>query len=308
MQSTYVYSHDDCLLHEPGASHPECPARLRVVHEALQNSASADRLRFLEAPPGSDAQVLLAHTAPYLARVRALHALGGSTPLDPDTILSPGSLQAALRGVGAACAAVDALLQGDCRHAFVLTRPPGHHATADQAMGFCIFNHAAIAALYAQQQKHLQRVVVVDFDVHHGNGTQDILRDHSGLLYVSTHQSPLYPDTGFEDENQSGNIANIPLPAGLDGAAYRQLFSAQVLPLLRVHQPELLIVSAGFDAHTRDPLAALNLREADYAWLGGQLRALADECAEGRLLSVLEGGYNLDVLGRSVEAYVSACV
>jgi acetoin utilization deacetylase AcuC-like enzyme len=189
-------------------------------------------------------------------------------------------------------------------HAFVLTRPPGHHATRDQAMGFCIFNHVAIAALHAQQRWGLERVTVVDFDVHHGNGTQDILADRTGLHYISTHQSPLYPGTGFEDENRPGNISNFPLPPGLSGDGYEEVFTEDVLPVLRASRPQLLLVSAGFDAHVRDPLASLGLTDATYAWLGQQLRAVAEECAQGRLVSVLEGGYNLEVLGGSVTAFL----
>lgn len=304
MQPIHVYTHDDCLQHEPGARHPECPDRLRAIRAALHGSDLPHAFRWLEAPLGTDAQVLLAHTAPYLARVKAHSPQTGTVALDPDTVLSPGSVHAALRGVGAACAGIDALLQGECHHAFVLTRPPGHHATPDQAMGFCVFNHAAITALYARQQYQLERVAVFDFDVHHGNGTQDILRGRSGLHYLSTHQSPLYPGTGFEAENLPANISNFPLPSGLSGDAYQQVFTDAVLPALQASRPQLLVVSAGFDAHLRDPLASLGLTEDTYGWLGQQLRTVADEFCAGRLLSVLEGGYNLSVLGSSVEAYL----
>jgi acetoin utilization deacetylase AcuC-like enzyme len=305
MRPIHVYTHNDCLLHEPGPQHPECPDRLRAIRASLNGSRTPQAFHFLEAPLGTDAQILLAHTAPYLARVKARSPQQGTAALDPDTVLSPGSLQAALRGVGAACAGVDALMQDACRHAFVLTRPPGHHATPDHAMGFCIFNQVAIAALHAQQRHGLERIAIVDFDVHHGNGTQDILHGRKGLHYVSTHQSPLYPGTGFEDENIAGNISNFPLPAGLSGKDYEAVFTEAVLPVLRASQPQLLLVSAGFDAHARDPLASLALTEDTYSWLGQQLRAVADEFAQGRLLSVLEGGYNLEVLGSSVEAYLA---
>lgn len=304
MRPIHVYTHDDCLLHEPGAQHPECPDRLRAIRASLHASRQPNAFSFLPAPLGSEAQVLLAHTAPYLAKVKARSPQQGTSALDADTVLSPGSLQAALRGVGAACAGVDALMQDECTHAFCLTRPPGHHATPDQAMGFCIFNHAAIAALHAQKQWGLQRITIVDFDVHHGNGTQDILRGRQGLHYISTHQSPLYPGTGWEDENVAGNISNFPLPSGLSGKGYEAVFTEEVLPVLRASRPQLLLVSAGFDAHLQDPLASLGLTEETYAWLGQQLRAVADEFAEGRMLSVLEGGYNLAVLGGSVEAYL----
>jgi len=305
MRPIHIYQHDDCLLHEPGAGHPECPDRLRAIRASLHGSRHPRAYRFVEAPLGSDAQILLAHTAPYLARVKARSPQSGHHALDADTVLSPGSLQAALRGAGGACAGVDALMRDDCNHAFCLTRPPGHHATPDQAMGFCIFNHAAIAALHAQKHWELERVAIVDFDVHHGNGTQDIVRGRPGLLYLSTHQSPLYPGTGFEDENVAGNISNFPLPSGLSGEDYEAVFSAAVLPQLHTFRPQLLVVSAGFDAHERDPLASLALTEETYFWLGQQLRAVADQHAQERLLSVLEGGYNLDVLGSSVDAWLS---
>lgn len=305
MQPIHIYQHDDCLLHEPGAQHPECPGRLSAIRASLQSSHTAPAFRFIEAPLGTDAQILLAHTAPYLARVKASSPAHGKVALDPDTMLSPGSLNAALRGVGGACAAVDALMQDTCKHAFCLTRPPGHHATPDHAMGFCIFNHVAIAALYAQQRYGIERITIVDFDVHHGNGTQDIVRGRKGLHYLSTHQSPLYPGTGHEDENVAGNISNFPLPSGLAGKDYEAIFSKAVLPLLHASRPQLLLVSAGFDAHVRDPLASLALTDGTYRWLGQQLRAVADNHAEGRLLSVLEGGYNLEVLGSSVDAWLS---
>lgn len=305
MRPIHIFHHDDCLLHEPGTRHPECPDRLRTIRAHLQGSPQAHAFNFVEAPLGTEAQVLLAHSAPYLARVKARSPQHGTVALDPDTTLSPGSLNAALRGVGAACAGVDALMHDDSNHAFCLTRPPGHHATPDQAMGFCIFNHAAIAALYAQQHWGFERVTIVDFDVHHGNGTQDILRDRKGLHYISTHQSPLYPGTGHEAENIAGNISNFPLPSGLAGKDYEAIFSKAVLPLLHAGRPQLVLVSAGFDAHIRDPLASLALTDDTYFWLGQQLRSVANEHAQGRLLSVLEGGYNLDVLGSSVEAWLS---
>jgi len=300
----HIYHHTDCLTHDPGATHPESPGRIRAILEALQNVPFREQLRYLDAPPGTAAQILLAHAPAHLRHVQELAPVAGHRALDPDTILSPGSLAAALRGVGAACAGVDALLSGSTNHAFCLTRPPGHHATAARAMGFCVFNQVAIAALYAQQAHGLQRIAVVDFDVHHGNGTQDILRERAGLLYVSTHQSPLYPGSGTPDENLPGNIHNVPLPAGTGDSQYRALFTTQILPELEQFRPQLLLVSAGFDAHRLDPLAGINLVDATYAWLGGELRKVAAIHAGNRLLSVLEGGYNLQVLGASVAAYL----
>jgi acetoin utilization deacetylase AcuC-like enzyme len=301
--STRVYHHDDCLSHDPGATHPESAARILGVLDRLQHAPLASRLDFVAAPLGTEAQVLLAHTAEHWTLLQQRSPRAGRYPLDPDTLMSPGSLNAALRGVGAACAGVDALLAGEVQRVFCLTRPPGHHATPDRAMGFCLLNQIAIAALHAQQ-RGVQRVAVVDFDVHHGNGTQDILQGRQGQLYVSTHQFPHYPGTGARDENVPGNILNVPLPSGTDDAGFRRIFSAEVLPALEAHAPGLLLVSAGFDAHSKDPLASLALETATYRWLGEQLAAVAGRHAEGRLLAVLEGGYELTALADSVLAWL----
>jgi len=300
----HLYHHNDCLAHDPGQTHPENPGRLSVTMAALRAAPCHAQLEYLAAPPGTDDQILLAHTATHLHYVKHTAPQEGRHPLDADTVMSPGSLNAALRAVGAACAGVDALIEGATHHAFSLTRPPGHHATPSRAMGFCIFNQVAIAALYAMHKHGLQRVAIVDFDVHHGNGTQDILQGRTGMLYVSTHQSPLYPGTGTPEENRPGNIHNVPLHAGTGDRDYQEIFNAEVLPELNGFKPQLLLVSAGFDAHRLDPLAGIALTEATYAWLGQQLRKVADGHAQGRLLSVLEGGYNLDVLGQSVAAYL----
>jgi acetoin utilization deacetylase AcuC-like enzyme len=295
-----IYFHDDCLLHEPGARHPESPERQRSIVKALQQSALP--LEWLSAPLGTRAQVLLAHSAEHWQHVADSAPLSGLVSLDADTHLSPGSLTAALRGVGATCAGVSALLAGATQHAFCLTRPPGHHATPTHAMGFCVFNHAAIAAVFAQQQG-LQRVALVDFDVHHGNGSQDIFTGKPNLFYLSTHLFPHYPGTGARSENRSHNILNVPLQRNTSDAEYREIFQAELLPALDAFKPELLLVSAGFDAHIADPLGGLGLTEATYFWLGQQLKTLANTHCRGRLLSVLEGGYNLTVLGSSVVAY-----
>ncbi|MEY4642566.1 MAG: hypothetical protein RLZZ227_2560 [Pseudomonadota bacterium] len=301
---TRIYHHNDSLTHDTGPQHAENPGRISVIMAALRGTHFTQPLDYVAAPLGRDAQVLLAHTEAHLRLIKANAPTEGRRPLDPDTVMSPGSLNAALRGVGGACLGVDDLMQGATKHAFCITRPPGHHATPDRAMGFCLFNHVAVAALHAMQQHRLQRVAIVDFDVHHGNGTQDILNGRAGMLYVSTHQSPLYPGTGREEENRKGNIHNVPLPAGTGDDSYRQIFTDEVLPELAAFKPQLLLVSAGFDAHKADPLAGIALTETTYAWLGRQLRQAANEYAQGRLLSVLEGGYNLDVLGASVAAYI----
>lgn len=298
-----IYHHDDCLAHDPGHSHPESPARILRVMEVLQHSPLAPRLDFVAAPLVTEAQILLAHSPAYWHLLQRRSPQTGRYSLDPDTAMSPGSLDATRRASGAACAAVDALLAGEIRRAFCLTRPPGHHATADHAMGFCLLNHVAIATLYAQSLG-LTRIAVVDFDVHHGNGTQDILHGREGILYLSTHQERHYPGTGERHENIPGNILNLPLPAGTDDARYREHFERDILPALENHRPELLLVSAGFDAHHHDPLAGLSLEDATYHWLGEQLGGIADRCCGGRLLSVLEGGYDVDALGLSVEAWL----
>ena len=300
----YIYQHDDCLDHDPGSSHPENAGRLKSSSTALKAASFRRQIQYHSAPLGTDEQILLAHSPTCLQLVKTTAPAQGRRSLDADTVMSPGSFAAALRGVGAACAGVDALMSKQCTHAFVMTRPPGHHATTQQPMGFCIFNHIAIAALYAMEHYHLERVAIMDFDVHHGNGTQDILHARKGMLYLSTHQSPLYPGTGSRAENRPGNICNIPLPAGTGDAAYQAVFTEEILPVLHAFKPQLLLVSAGFDAHLRDPLANIALTENSYPWLGQQLRSVAKLHAENRLLSVLEGGYNLEVLGDSVLAWL----
>jgi acetoin utilization deacetylase AcuC-like enzyme len=302
---TIIYHHNDCLSHDPGNFHAENPGRLSVIMAELRNAKFARPLEYLAAPLGTDEQVLLAHTEPHLRLIKANAPTEGRKPLDPDTVMSVGSLNAAMRAVGAACAGVDDLMQGKTNHVFCATRPPGHHATPSRAMGFCLFNQVAIAAFHAMTQHKLERVAIVDFDVHHGNGTQDILLGKQGMLYISTHQSPLYPGTGKLEENRDGNILNVPLLGGTGDATYQNIFADEVMPVLDAFKPQLLFVSAGFDAHKADPLAGIALTEKTYQWLGQQLRAIANAHAGGKLLSVLEGGYNLDVLGPSVAAYIN---
>jgi acetoin utilization deacetylase AcuC-like enzyme len=299
-----IYQHIDCHQHNPGQTHPENAGRLLAIDSALRNSSVAPQLMFMDAPAGTAEQILLVHTASHLARVKATSPSEGLRALDADTVMSPGTLNAALRAVGAACQGVDDLMTAAATQVFCLTRPPGHHATPDTAMGFCLFNQISIAAAHAMAQYQLERVAVVDFDVHHGNGTQDAVTGKNGLLYLSTHQSPLYPGTGTEAENVAGNICNIPLAAGTADAHYREIFTAVALPELRAFKPQLLLVSAGFDAHQQDPLAGLALTETTYRWLGSQLANIAHEFCDGKILSVLEGGYNHAVLGNSVAAYL----
>lgn len=296
MNKTVIYSHPECLQHEPGYGHPESPKRLQAIFDIIEH--------YEEAPLGTEQQVLLAHTPELFETIKALAPVDGIAQIDADTLMSPGSLDAALRGTGAACKGIDELMTGNFQHAFCATRPPGHHATANQAMGFCLFNNIAIAALYAQQTYGLERIAIVDFDVHHGNGTQDIVKGKEGLFYISTHQSPFYPGTGSEAENSQANILNIPLSSGIGNSAYQQLFIEQVIPALQDFKPQLLLVSAGFDAHHEDPLAGLEFSELTYRWLGEELSSIAKEYCQSRMLSVLEGGYNIAALTKSIQAYL----
>jgi acetoin utilization deacetylase AcuC-like enzyme len=294
-----VLSHDDCLSHVAPAGHPECVDRLPAVRRGL---AGLD-LTFRDCPMGEIGDVLRAHPRAYAERVRDAVPAGGMAMLDGDTFLSPGSWNAAMRAVGGACAAVDAVLAGEVQRAFVACRPPGHHAETARAMGFCLFGTIAIAAKRALDHHGLSRVAIVDFDVHHGNGTQDILWHEARCLFVSSHQMPLYPGSGARDETGAhGQILNLPLRAGSDGAAMRAAYETQVFPRLEAWQPELLLISAGFDAHAADPLAGLNWRAEDFGWLTRELVKRSG----GRVVSTLEGGYDLDALAESVAAHALA--
>jgi len=297
MNKTVIYSHLDCLQHDPGYGHPESPKRLQSILDNIEH--------YEEAPLGTEQQILLAHKPELLEQIKTTAPSEGLTHFDADTLMSPDTLNAALRGTGGACKAIDELIAGNIQHAFCASRPPGHHATADLAMGFCFFNHIAIAALYAQQEHDIERIAIVDFDVHHGNGTQDIVQGKEGLFYISTHQSPLYPGSGSEAENIPGNILNIPLISGTGNSAYQKIFSASVVPALKNFKPQLLLVSAGFDAHHDDPLASLDLSTLTFQWLGEQLSTIAENYCQSRILSVLEGGYSLDALSNSVKAYLN---
>jgi acetoin utilization deacetylase AcuC-like enzyme len=305
--ATAVYTHTACLAHDPGPHHPESADRLRAVLQALQTPEFA-ALTWHDAPLGDDQQLLLVHTPGYVAEVQAASPTQGYRALDGgDTILSPGSLQAVMRCVGAACAGVDDVVAGRARNVFCATRPCGHHAEADRAMGFCVFNQAAIAALHARQVHGLQRVAVVDFDVHHGNGTQNSFFNDPGLFYGSSHQSPFYPGTGARHEvGVAGNIVNIPLPRGSKPASFRAGMVDHMLPALRRFAPELLIISAGFDAHHLDPLGGLGFTDEDFHWVTRELMAVADATAQGRVVSVLEGGYSLQGLASGARAHVLA--
>ncbi|KPP86438.1 MAG: deacetylase [Rhodobacteraceae bacterium HLUCCO07] len=297
---TVLFTHSDCLNHVTPPGHPEQVARMRSVEAALAHFDTLDRR---EAPLGRDEDILRCHPRKYLDMI----ATHGPGPLDADTHMSEGSMQAARRGVGGAVAAVDAVLSGEVKNAFVATRPPGHHAETARPMGFCLFGNVSIAAKHALDFHDLSRVAVVDFDVHHGNGTQDLLWDEARAFLATSQQMPLWPGTGDPSERGAhDNVLNVPLPPGSDGAVMRAEYEEKVFPRLDAFQPELIVVSAGFDAHADDPLANLNWVEEDFVWLTEKLCAMADLHCGGRVVSVLEGGYDLDALGRSVASHVQA--
>jgi len=305
--TTLFLSHPASLLHETFPGHPECPDRLRAVERALEDEKFALLARE-QAPLGTEADVLRCHGRQYVEQLRALAPTDSRlVEVDGDTTMSMGTWEAALRGVGGAVRAVDEVLGGQVTNAFVATRPPGHHAERDRAMGFCFFNNAAIAARHAIEAHGLERVAIIDWDVHHGNGTQNIFWNDPTVLYCSTHEAPLFPHTGdMGERGEHGNIVNIPLTPGTNGRTYREIFDLMVLPRVDSFKPELVIISAGFDAHWRDPLANINLTESDFAWATRRLLDLADRRSRRRVVSVLEGGYDLDALQRSTAAHVEA--
>ena len=296
-----IHAHPACLLHDTGPDHVERPERLREVTKALR--AAFPALEWREAPRATRGQLLRAH-APGLLDLVLETRPASRLMLDPDTVLSPDSDEAALRAAGAATAAVDAVLVGLDTRVFCAVRPPGHHATRDAAMGFCLFNNIAIAALHALDAHGLQRVAIVDFDVHHGNGTQAIFEQDRRVLFASSHQWPLYPGSGARNETGAGNIVNAPLPADADGILFRAAWTETLLPAIDAFRPQLLLVSAGFDAHRRDPLAQLRLEAEDFAWITRELVRLANRHCGGRIVSSLEGGYDLEALRESVVAHV----
>ena len=304
MKRVALFTHTACLGHDTGPGHPECPDRLRAVLQALEHPDFVPLLRE-EAPAATREQLARAHPARYVDAILAMRPdPGDMLAVDADTVVSYGTGEAILRGAGGAVAAVDAVMQGWANAAFAAVRPPGHHAEAAQAMGFCLFNNVAVAAHHARARWGLERVAVVDFDVHHGNGTQDIFEADAGLFYASSHQSPCYPGTGAASEHGVGNVFNAPLPPGADGPAFRAAWERTLLPALEAFAPELLIVSAGFDAHLADPLAELRVETADFAWLTERLVAVAEAHCGGRIVSVLEGGYDLKALAASAGAHV----
>ena len=301
--TTLLYTHPICLDHDPGPHHPESPARLRAVLAALgaPEFAAVERR---EAPEAALDDIALVHPPRFIERVLAAVPSSGHAAIDADTVLSPQSGRAALRAAGAVVAAVDAVMAGDAGNAFCAVRPPGHHAEPGRAMGFCLFNNVAIGALRARAAHGLARIAVIDFDVHHGNGTQACFWDDPGLLYASTHQSPLYPGTGAARETGVGNIVNVPLAPMSGSREFRRGMDEAILPALDAFRPEFVLISAGFDAHRRDPLAQLMLDEEDYAWATEALVDVARRHAAGRVVSTLEGGYDLAALAASAAAHV----
>jgi acetoin utilization deacetylase AcuC-like enzyme len=307
--TTAIYTHPDCKRHEMGSWHPECPDRLQAIDDQLIASRIANFLDHREAPEAAVEHIERVHTASAVARVRdnIPSPNDGYFPLDGDTSLNSHSWKAALRAAGAAVAATDAVIKGEIENAFCAIRPPGHHARPSEAMGFCLFNNIAIAARHALDAYGLQRVAIVDFDVHHGNGTEEAFTGDPRVLMVSFFQHPFYPYSGAgRGEEQHPNMINVPVPAYTKGDAVRQVVTEKWLPALHAHRPEMVFISAGFDAHREDDMAQMGLVEADYAWITEQIKGIARQYAGGRIVSCLEGGYNLSALGRSVVAHVKA--
>jgi len=299
--NTLILHHDECLAHDPGPHHVESSGRLQAVMDAIQGIPATE---LHAAPLASHEQVVRVHDDGYWQAVLAAEPEQDRVALDPDTFLSQGSVNAALRASGAACFGVDQVFGGEARNAFCAVRPPGHHAEASLAMGFCLINHVAIAARHALTVHPVQRVAILDFDVHHGNGTQSIFEQSPEVFYVSSHQIPLYPGTGYSDEVGCGNILNLPLAPNSGSEDFRKAWTQLGLPAVQAFDPDLILVSAGFDAHELDPLGDLNLQDADFSWITQAICSVAESSCQGRVISVLEGGYNLAALAASARAHV----
>jgi len=302
--ATAIYTHPDCTLHEMGAGHPESPMRLKAILAALEASGLAGKLSMREAPEARREHLERVHDAQHVDLIFESAPERGYAYLDPDTSMNAKSLSAALRAAGAVVSATDAVIAGDASNAFCAVRPPGHHATPTRPMGFCIFNNVAIGAMHAIEQHGLERVAVLDFDVHHGNGTEDAFHEDPRVMLCSTFQHPYYPYCGADSSNE--HIINVPLPAMTDGRGFREAVERFWIPALDEFSPQMVFVSAGFDAHRDDPLAYLKLDDEDYRWVTEKLMDVADRHAEGRVVSTLEGGYNTEALGRCVVEHVRA--
>jgi len=303
--TTALITHPDCLGHETPEGHPEQVARLEYVLAALEGKD----LSRVTAPMVAEDDLLRVHPRSHVEAIRAAAPTSGMVQLDGDTYMSPGTLAAAHRAAGGAVRAVDLVMSGEAQNAFVATRPPGHHAERETTMGFCLFGNIAVAAKYALDHHGLDRVAIVDFDVHHGNGTQDLLEDDARALFVSSHQFPLWPGTGTADETgPHDTIVNLPLAPGTGGEGFRKIYEDKVFPAVAAFKPQLLLISAGFDAHRDDPLADLRLTEDDFAWVTGRLCDLAGDLCDGRIVSCLEGGYNLMALAQSAAAHVDVLI
>ena len=302
--ATAIYTHPDCTLHEMGAGHPESPMRLKAILAALESSGLASKLSMREAPEASREHLERVHDAQHVDLIFESAPARGYAYLDPDTSMNAKSLSAALRAAGAVVSATDAVMSGDASNAFCAVRPPGHHATPTRPMGFCIFNNVAIGAMHAIEQHGLERVAVLDFDVHHGNGTEDAFHEDPRVMLCSTFQHPYYPYCGADSSNE--HIINVPLPAMTDGRGFREAVERFWMPALDAFSPQLVFVSAGFDAHRDDPLAYLKLDDEDYRWVTEKLMDVAERHAQGRVVSTLEGGYNTEALGRCVVEHVRA--
>ncbi|TXI75449.1 MAG: histone deacetylase family protein [Dokdonella sp.] len=298
MTSTAFISHRDCLLHDMGSYHPECPERLSAISDFMIAQGVDSYFAYHDAPLATFQQLRRVHSAAHLERLKRVAPEHGIVHLDPDTAMNRHTWQAAMRAAGAGVLAVDLVLSGTAENAFCSVRPPGHHAERSTAMGFCFFNNIAVAAAHALATHHLERVAVVDFDVHHGNGTEDCFKGDPRVLMVSTFQHPFYPYSGTE--RPAANMVNVPLGRGTDGTEFRRVVSDIWMPRLRQFKPEMVLISAGFDAHYEDDMGGLRLLEKDYSWVTEQVKGVADESAQGRIVSMLEGGYALSALARSV--------
>ena len=299
--STIIIQHDDCLRHDPGVKHPESPQRIKAVMNGLEGLKG---LQKLPAPMASIEQITRVHPSEFWAGLQTAEPPDGNVALDADTFLNKGSINATLRGSGGLCFAIDQILSDKALRAFCVVRPPGHHSEPEQAMGFCLLNHVAIGAMHALENAAINRVAIIDFDVHHGNGTQAIFEQNPDVMFVSSHQQPLYPGTGYIEETGCGNILNMPLAPGDGSEAFRKTWATLGLPAIQNFAPDLILVSAGFDAHQRDPLAQLEVQDEDYLWITKEICELSTDCCQGRVASILEGGYDLQALASASRSHV----